>query len=214
MESPMNTEEQQSLNDEDEVIMEMLQEIELAVNEKSINVAQKEEERKSEEAMKSAETKAEQENILKQITELIGERDSLSAILKLQTEEFEQKVTKLDKMRQELLENLKSQEEQHMQQVEQIKLKFQSDLEAKDQLFLELEQRLERQQEHYELDVSCSICLDRWNSTSEHRPVSLRCGHLFGDHCIRSYLQRAYECPQCRGPAQLADLRQIFGRPA
>lgn len=34
---------------------------------------------------------------------------------------------------------------------------------------------------------TCSICLDSWESKGEHRLVSLKCGHLFGDSCIRRY---------------------------
>lgn len=34
---------------------------------------------------------------------------------------------------------------------------------------------------------TCSICLDSWEHKGEHRLVSLKCGHLFGDSCIRRY---------------------------
>jgi len=32
---------------------------------------------------------------------------------------------------------------------------------------------------------TCSICLDTWQLQGDHRLVSLKCGHLFGDSCIR-----------------------------
>lgn len=35
---------------------------------------------------------------------------------------------------------------------------------------------------------TCSICLDTWESKGEHRLVSLKCGHLFGDSCIKRYI--------------------------
>lgn len=31
----------------------------------------------------------------------------------------------------------------------------------------------------------CSICLETWEWNGQHRLVSLKCGHLFGDSCIR-----------------------------
>lgn len=32
---------------------------------------------------------------------------------------------------------------------------------------------------------TCSICLDTWESSAAHRLVSMKCGHLFGESCIR-----------------------------
>lgn len=36
---------------------------------------------------------------------------------------------------------------------------------------------------------SCSICLDAWTNSGDHRLVALRCGHLFGQRCILHWLQ-------------------------
>lgn len=33
--------------------------------------------------------------------------------------------------------------------------------------------------------ATCSICLDTWEYKGDHRLVSLKCGHLFGDSCIK-----------------------------
>lgn len=33
--------------------------------------------------------------------------------------------------------------------------------------------------------TTCSICLDSWELNGNHRVVSLKCGHLFGESCIR-----------------------------
>ncbi len=38
-------------------------------------------------------------------------------------------------------------------------------------------------------DITCSICLGEWTSGGEHRLVSLKCGHLFGESCIAKWLQ-------------------------
>lgn len=32
---------------------------------------------------------------------------------------------------------------------------------------------------------TCSICLDSWETEGDHRLVALKCGHLFGECCIR-----------------------------
>lgn len=34
---------------------------------------------------------------------------------------------------------------------------------------------------------TCSICLDSWESeyTADHRLVAMKCGHLFGESCIK-----------------------------
>lgn len=33
--------------------------------------------------------------------------------------------------------------------------------------------------------LTCSICLDSWECGAEHRLVALKCGHLFGESCIK-----------------------------
>ncbi|KAH8413526.1 hypothetical protein KR009_011991, partial [Drosophila setifemur] len=70
-------------------------------------------------------------------------------------------------------------------------------------------QRLETEQQDL---ITCSICLSPWDECGDHRLVSLACGHLFGDSCIRSSLDGRPECPICRHAACMEDLRYIFGR--
>lgn len=59
---------------------------------------------------------------------------------------------------------------------------------------------------------SCPICLFPWKEQGAHRLVSLRCGHLFGDVCIRRWMSQNLWCPICRQEGQITDLRYIFGR--
>ncbi|KAJ2722070.1 hypothetical protein GGI07_003557 [Coemansia sp. Benny D115] len=69
---------------------------------------------------------------------------------------------------------------------------------------------------------SCPICLDAWGISGAHRIVSLKCGHLFGQSCVRKWLRQAAvsrngqagkgKCPECNQPAALRDLRPIFAR--
>lgn len=33
--------------------------------------------------------------------------------------------------------------------------------------------------------TQCSICFENCHLTGDHRLVSLKCGHVFGDRCIR-----------------------------
>lgn len=71
-------------------------------------------------------------------------------------------------------------------------------------------ERLQSREARNEESITCSICLSPWEESGGHRVVSLACGHLYGDSCIKSALMRAAECPICRRPASQGDLRYIF----
>ena len=62
---------------------------------------------------------------------------------------------------------------------------------------------------------NCTICFEPWTSGSEHRIVSLNCGHLYGKSCIEKWIKangtRA-KCPQCNQPAKLRDIRCVFAK--
>ncbi|XP_017027373.1 E3 ubiquitin-protein ligase RFWD3-like [Drosophila kikkawai] len=60
-------------------------------------------------------------------------------------------------------------------------------------------------------DTSCPICMSQWQAEGGHRLVSLRCGHLFGNSCIRTALRRSRQCPICMKRAHPADVRKIYG---
>ncbi|KAH8352590.1 hypothetical protein KR084_005194, partial [Drosophila pseudotakahashii] len=55
----------------------------------------------------------------------------------------------------------------------------------------------------------CCICMAQWLAKGDHRLVSLKCGHLFGEKCIRTHLLPSCECPVCRVVALEKDIRQI-----
>jgi len=61
---------------------------------------------------------------------------------------------------------------------------------------------------------SCSICFEDYEMTGEHRIVSLKCGHLYGKHCIEQWINGTgiRNCPECKKPAKKLDIRPIFGR--
>ncbi|CAO1391743.1 unnamed protein product [Diamesa serratosioi] len=60
----------------------------------------------------------------------------------------------------------------------------------------------------------CAICLDNFKQVGDHRITSLKCGHIFGQACIKRWLaeqpslQRS--CPQCKLKASVRDLRFIY----
>ncbi|KAH8353283.1 hypothetical protein KR084_010123, partial [Drosophila pseudotakahashii] len=58
---------------------------------------------------------------------------------------------------------------------------------------------------------NCSVCLSPWEAEGAHRMVSLKCGHLFGDSCIRRHLERVSNCPLCKQLVRNRDIRFIFG---
>ncbi|EDV96395.1 E3 ubiquitin-protein ligase RFWD3 [Drosophila grimshawi] len=66
--------------------------------------------------------------------------------------------------------------------------------------------------------MTCTICLESWEMSGDHRLVSLRCGHLFGDSCIRRWLIESQRqssvkvCPQCKTKATTRDIRCLYAK--
>lgn len=58
----------------------------------------------------------------------------------------------------------------------------------------------------------CTICFEQWTNMSDHRLVSLRCGHLFGRSCITRWLKGQNRCPQCNARARKSEIRNIYAR--
>ncbi|XP_016977351.1 E3 ubiquitin-protein ligase RNF4-like [Drosophila rhopaloa] len=71
----------------------------------------------------------------------------------------------------------------------------------------ELENKLEQIKD----ENSCCICLEPWQADSDHRRISLYCGHLFGECCIREVLSNAEACPVCHQQADSNQLHYIYG---
>ncbi|XP_043502454.1 E3 ubiquitin-protein ligase RFWD3-like [Polistes fuscatus] len=66
-------------------------------------------------------------------------------------------------------------------------------------------------------DQVCSICLESWTATGDHRLCCLRCGHLFGRSCVLKWLQVSCtssnrRCPQCNMKAHLKDVRNLYAK--
>lgn len=60
------------------------------------------------------------------------------------------------------------------------------------------------------MKIDCSICLEELTPPSNLLISSANCGHLFHKDCIRDWIQQAGNCPQCRAPCTLQQLREIF----
>ncbi|KAJ2705885.1 RING finger and WD repeat domain-containing protein 3 [Coemansia sp. IMI 203386] len=72
--------------------------------------------------------------------------------------------------------------------------------------------------------TTCPICLDTWGVSGPHRLVALKCGHLFGQSCVRKWLMQGGrkagsgaglskgKCPECNQAATRRDMRPIFAR--
>ena len=59
-------------------------------------------------------------------------------------------------------------------------------------------------------EATCTICLDPWTNSGEHRVASLGCGHLFGKSCIQKWLGERKTCPSCNKVCKRTEIRDIF----
>ncbi|GBF94385.1 hypothetical protein Rsub_07199 [Raphidocelis subcapitata] len=62
--------------------------------------------------------------------------------------------------------------------------------------------------------ATCLVCLDAMTDAGTHRAAALRCGHLFGEACIRQWLQQGQRrCPQCNKKARPRDVCVLYNLP-
>ena len=63
-----------------------------------------------------------------------------------------------------------------------------------------------------ENDTGCIICLEPFENYGKHRAASLRCGHVFGESCIHTWLERGgnLKCPHCNTAAKKKDVRVLY----
>jgi hypothetical protein len=59
-------------------------------------------------------------------------------------------------------------------------------------------------------ETNCSVCLEPWTNSGEHRIASLGCGHLFGKSCILKWLGERRTCPSCNKVCKRAEVRDIY----
>ncbi|XP_003748652.1 E3 ubiquitin-protein ligase RFWD3 [Galendromus occidentalis] len=59
--------------------------------------------------------------------------------------------------------------------------------------------------------AACSVCLEDIDEGGEHRLVALKCGHPFGESCVKKWLQTVKQsCPLCNRRAKSTDIRVVF----
>ncbi|XP_002132867.2 protein kinase C and casein kinase substrate in neurons protein 2-like isoform X1 [Drosophila pseudoobscura] len=114
----------------------------------------------------------------------------------LEIEEFEQRQI-------DMLHAIQLQDEKHLLQVDMLERNLQNK-------YSEVNVERNLQNKYSEVNV-CGICVTPWDSGGVHRLVSLPCGHLFGDKCIREHLRRVLQCPICKVMASEEHLRYIYG---
>lgn len=56
----------------------------------------------------------------------------------------------------------------------------------------------------------CPICFDIFTTSGEHRIVSLKCGHIFGNSCIDRWVKDQKNCPQCKTKSNTRDFRNVY----
>lgn len=67
----------------------------------------------------------------------------------------------------------------------------------------------------FEEGLCCPICLEYWETHGPHRLVSLKCGHLFGESCIRRWISESAAnkcCPQCKSKCTARDFRYLYAK--
>lgn len=67
----------------------------------------------------------------------------------------------------------------------------------------------------FEEGLSCPICLEYWETHGPHRLVSLKCGHLFGESCIRRWITSSAankNCPKCKAKCVVRDFRYLYAK--
>ncbi|XP_037710292.1 uncharacterized protein LOC119547479 [Drosophila subpulchrella] len=156
--------------------------------------------------------------------ELASEKDGLATERDGLLQQLQEEFAKCEVLRQQVLEQDQSKNaivesilQENAAQTDNLRTEI-SDLSDQRDLFHEklhevgdklcsVEEKLERIQD----ENNCSICLTPWGAEGSHRMVSLKCGHLFGDSCIRRHLRRVGDCPYCKQPVQDRHIRYIFG---
>ncbi|KAH8353282.1 hypothetical protein KR084_010118, partial [Drosophila pseudotakahashii] len=168
---------------------------------------------------KRASQERQQEDLLtmRQNQELTVERDALAAERDALLQQLQLEMAKSEALRQQVLEQDQSKDaivESILQEnaVQETHLRSViGELADQRDVFHDKMHEAEEDLDRIYEENNCSICLSPWEAEGAHRMVSLKCGHLFGDSCIRRHLRRVGDCPFCKQPVQHCEIRYIFG---
>ncbi|XP_037708046.1 E3 ubiquitin-protein ligase rnf8-A [Drosophila subpulchrella] len=140
----------------------------------------------------------------REVAEEIVEQRKLGAQLDRQLTEDGNKVPTLKELRDQDNELFKQLQEE-MEKTEVLRQRIKTNKEAVNNATSELRKKLDI----IDQENSCCICLLHWSARGHHRLVSLKCGHLFGEMCIRTYWRQSNRCPICRVVSYEDDIRQV-----
>jgi len=140
----------------------------------------------------------------REVVEELLEQRKLGAQRTQQLTENGNKVPTLKKLREQENELFKQLQEE-MKKTEGLRQRIKAHEEAINNATSELRKKLET----IDAENSCCICLLNWSARGHHRLVSLKCGHLFGKTCIRTYWRQSNRCPICRVVSYEDDIRQV-----
>ncbi|CAG5102909.1 Oidioi.mRNA.OKI2018_I69.chr1.g523.t1.cds [Oikopleura dioica] len=59
------------------------------------------------------------------------------------------------------------------------------------------------------LSQTCKICQEMYD-TNEHFQTALKCGHTFGENCIRTTLENTNRCPVCNRKANINEMNRVY----
>ncbi|KAL6260577.1 E3 ubiquitin-protein ligase RNF4-like [Pogonomyrmex barbatus] len=56
--------------------------------------------------------------------------------------------------------------------------------------------------------LMCPICFE--SLSSNLKPITTRCGHLFCTECLETFIQTTKKCPTCKGPITLKSCTRLY----
>jgi len=76
---------------------------------------------------------------------------------------------------------------------------------------IQLEKEIKKLTGNSVLIRNCLLCDKTWKASGQHRVAVLKCGHTFGNNCIKKFVAVYQMCPGCEKPAKTEDVHFING---
>lgn len=58
------------------------------------------------------------------------------------------------------------------------------------------------------IPLTCPVCFE--SLTSNLKPITTRCGHLFCSECLESFIRISKKCPSCKSSITLKSCTRIY----